>query len=81
MVVEKLSLESIGYLRPFAEKTLMQGAQTLIVLKDQHHVRQALDIIRAAKGDLVSLTPHRSSLEDLFIRKATGIEPRLQEAA
>ena len=81
MVVEKLSPESIEHLRPFAEKTLMQGAQTLIVLKDQHHVRQALDIIRAAKGDLVSLTPHRSSLEDLFIRKATGIETRLQEAA
>lgn len=81
MVAEKLGPESIEHLRPLAEKLLTQGSQTLIVLKDQYHVRQALDIVRAAKGDLVSLTPHRSSLEDLFIRKASGLEPRLQEAA
>ena len=81
MVAEKLGPESIEHLRPLADKLLTQGSQTLIVLKDQHHVRQALDIVQAAKGDLVSLTPHRSSLEDLFIRKASGLEPRLQEAA
>ncbi len=81
MVVEKLGPESLEHLRPFTEKILLQGNQTLLVLKDQHHVRQALDLVRVAKGDLVSLTPHRSSLEDLFIRKAAGLEPRLQEAA
>jgi ABC-2 type transport system ATP-binding protein len=81
MIVEKLSPESIEHLSPFAEKILTQGVQTLIVLKDQHHVRQALEVVRTGKGDLVMLTPHRSSLEDLFIRKATGLEPHLQEAA
>lgn len=81
MVVERLSAEGVERVRPLAKKLLTQGTQTLVVLKDQHHVRQALDIIRTAKGDLVSLTPHRSSLEDLFIQKATGQESRLQEAA
>jgi ABC-2 type transport system ATP-binding protein len=81
MVVEKLSAESLEHLRPLAEKFLTQGDQTLVVLKDQHQVKQALEVVRAAKGELISLTPHRSSLEDLFIQKATGLEPRLQEAA
>ncbi|MDF0666919.1 MAG: ABC transporter ATP-binding protein [Nitrospira sp.] len=81
MVVERLSDEGMEHLRPFAKKVLTQGTQTLIVLKDQHQVRQALEVVRATKGELVSLTPHRSSLEDLFIRMATGLESRLQEAA
>jgi len=81
MVVERLSAEGMEHLRPFVKKLLTQGTQTLIVLKDQHQVRQALEVVRTAKGELVSLTPHRSSLEDLFIRMATGLESRLQEAA
>jgi ABC-2 type transport system ATP-binding protein len=81
MIVERLSTEGMEHLRPLAEKLLTQGAQTLIVLKGQHQVKQALDIVRAAKGDLISLTPHRSSLEDLFIREVKGLEPGLQEAA
>jgi ABC-2 type transport system ATP-binding protein len=37
-------------------------------------VDQVLDVIRSAKAKLVALTPHKTSLEDLFIRKATGMQ-------
>ena len=41
----------------------------LVVLKSQQQVGGALEIIRAAKASLVSLTPQKGSLEDLFIRE------------
>lgn len=81
LIVEGLSAEGMEHLRSLTEKLLTQGAQTLVVLKNQHQVKPALDIVRAAKGDLVSLTPHRSSLEELFIREVKGLEPGLREAA
>ena len=79
MVVEGLSAEGMEHLRPLAEKLLMQGNQALVVLKNQQQVVNALEIVRAAKGELVSLTPHKSSLEELFIREVKGLEPRLRE--
>ena len=79
MIVEGLSTEGLEHLRPLAEKLVRQGGQTLIVLKNQHQVAQALEIVRTAKGELLSLTPHRNSLEELFIREVRGLEPGLRE--
>ena len=42
----------------------------MVILASQQHVDQALDVIRSAKAKLVALTPHKASLEDLFIREA-----------
>jgi hypothetical protein len=50
----------------------MQGDRMLVVLKSQQQVGGALEIIRAAKASLVSLTPQKGSLEDLFIREVEG---------
>lgn len=79
MVVEGLSQEGLDHLRPLAEKLLLQGSQALVVLKGQPQVADALEIVRAAKGELVSLTPHKSSLEELFIREVKGGQPNLLE--
>ena len=46
----------------------------MVVLSSQQSVDQALDVIRSANAKLVALTPHKASLEDLFIRKATGAQ-------
>jgi ABC-2 type transport system ATP-binding protein len=46
----------------------------MVVLSSQQAVDLALDVIRSAKAKLVALTPHKASLEDLFIRKATGAQ-------
>ena len=79
MVVEGLSAEGLEHLRPLVEKFVIQGTQVLVVLKNQQHVAAALEIVRAAKGELVSLTPHKSSLEELFIREVKGLVPGLRE--
>jgi hypothetical protein len=35
-----------------------------------------LDVIRAAKATLISVTPHQSSLEDLFMKEVRDQEIR-----
>jgi ABC-2 type transport system ATP-binding protein len=79
MVVEGLGTEGLEHLHPLAEKILTQGTQSLVVLKSQRQVVNALEIIRSAKGELASLTPHKSSLEELFIREVKGRAPGLRE--
>ena len=67
LVVDRLSPEGLDHLRPLTDKVVMQGDRMLVVLKSQQQVGGALEIIRAAKASLVSLTPQKGSLEDLFI--------------
>jgi ABC-2 type transport system ATP-binding protein len=74
LVIDRLSQDGLEHLRPLTEKVVVQGHHLLAVLKHPRDVDAALDIIRAAKATLVSLTPHRSSLEDLFIRMVQGQE-------
>jgi hypothetical protein len=42
-----------------------------LVVTGQGQANRALEVIRAAKATLVSLTPQKSSLEDLFMREVT----------
>lgn len=80
LVVERLSAEGLEHLRPLANTIVAQGDRLLAVLKQPRDVDGALDIIRAAKATLVSLTPHRSSLEDLFIRLVKGPQSAEKES-
>jgi ABC-2 type transport system ATP-binding protein len=72
LVVDRLSPEGLDHLRPLTDKVVLQGDRMLVVLKSQQEVEGALEIIRAAKASLVSLTPQKGSLEDLFIREVEG---------
>jgi ABC-2 type transport system ATP-binding protein len=76
MVVTNLGDEGVDHLRPLSEKIVVQGIQVLVVLKSHQYVNNALDIVRSAKATLVSLTPHKGSLEDLFMRQ---VEERHQQ--
>jgi ABC-2 type transport system ATP-binding protein len=80
LVVDRLSPEGVDHLRPLTDKVVRQGERMLVVLKSQQQVEGALEIIRTAKACLVSLTPQKGSLEDLFIREVEGhrhpTEPR-----
>ncbi len=75
MVVDRLSPEGLAQLRLLASKVVLQGERVMVVLASQQSVDEALDVIRAAKAKLVSLTPHKASLEDLFIREVRGGQP------
>ena len=72
LVIDHLSPEGLEHLRPLTEKVVAQGDRLLAVLKHPRDVEPALSIIRAAKATLFSLTPHKRSLEDLFIGMVNG---------
>ena len=74
MVIDRLSLEGLEHLRVLATKVMVNGERVMVVLGSQCQVDEALDVIRAAHAKLVSLTPHKASLEDLFIREAKGMQ-------
>jgi ABC-2 type transport system ATP-binding protein len=74
MVIDRLLPEGLERIRPVASKVILQGERVMVVLTSQQSVDQALNVIRSAKAKLVSLTPHKASLEDLFIREAKGVQ-------
>lgn len=73
MVIDRLLPEALERIKPLATKVVLQGERVMVALTSQHNVDQAIDIIRSTKAKLVALTPHKSSLEDLFIREATVV--------
>ena len=74
MVVDRLSPEGLEHLRVLATKVVLNGERVMVVLSNQRQVDESLEVIRAAHAKLVSLTPHKASLEDLFIREAKGVQ-------
>ena len=80
VVVEGLGHEGLARLRQSADRVIIQGTQVLAVLPSSQHVGPVLEIIRGARATLVSLTPQKGSLEDLFIREVKNKQPELREA-
>jgi ABC-2 type transport system ATP-binding protein len=74
VVVQGLGEEGLAHVRPLVEKSVLQGDRVLLVLRGPEHVNGALDIIRAAKATLISLSPQASSLEDLFMKQVNQRE-------
>ena len=74
MVIDRLFPEALERIKPLASKVVFQGERVMVMLSSQQSVDQALEEIRSAKAKLVALTPHKASLEDLFIRKAAGAQ-------
>jgi ABC-2 type transport system ATP-binding protein len=74
MVVDRLSPEGIEKLRPLAIKTVLHGERVMAILASQRQVDEAIEVMRAHKAKLVSLIPHKASLEDLFILNARGVQ-------
>jgi ABC-2 type transport system ATP-binding protein len=68
-IVDGLDAQGQDLVRKIAAKVIPQGDRVLIVLQGQSQVNELLDLIRGRKASLISLTPHQSSLEDLFMRE------------
>jgi ABC-2 type transport system ATP-binding protein len=69
IVVEGLDGEGLAHLRGIAQTVVPQGERTFAVLRGQEQVEGILELIQARKASLISLTPQKSSLEDLFMRE------------
>lgn len=78
VVVDHLTPEGLEHLRPLSDKVVTQGGRVMVVLRSPQQVEGALEVIRVSKATLVSLTPHKSSLEELFIREAKGVPAQVE---
>ena len=54
-----------------ATRILQRGDRCLIVLSGQEHLEQVLAVLRQAKGKLVSVIPHKGSLEEIFLEQTS----------
>jgi ABC-2 type transport system ATP-binding protein len=56
-------------IRAFGARVADSGSRCLIVLPDPERLDELLAGLRAFGGRLVSVTPHKGSLEELFVRQ------------
>jgi len=69
VVVDGLDAEGLAMLETMAHRVVAQGSRVLCVMNGQGRVNDLLDLARARQATVLSLTPQKSSLEDLFIRE------------
>ena len=70
LVVEDVSEAVLAGIRDLAATVMRRGNQVLIKLDGEERVNSLLDLILKQKGRVVSLTPHKRSLEDLFLTES-----------
>jgi ABC-2 type transport system ATP-binding protein len=70
LVVEDVSEAVFTGIQDLAATVMRRGNQVLIKLDDEERVNSLLDLILKQKGRVVSLTPHKRSLEDLFLTES-----------
>jgi ABC-2 type transport system ATP-binding protein len=70
IVCRGVASRDLPLIRAGATRVLEQGAQCLVVLPTSERVEEALTEIRSRGGTLVSVTPHKGSLEEIFLRQA-----------
>ena len=71
VVCQQLKVEENAFIHSLATRVLQQGQQCLIVLPSPDAVDALVGEIRRQGGRLLSVTPHKASLEDLFFQEAT----------
>lgn len=71
VVCQQLKVEGNAFIHSLATRVLQQGQHCLIVLPTPDAVDALVGEIRRQGGRLLSVTPHKASLEDLFFQEAT----------
>ena len=75
ILVERLAEAGVREAEQLGGTVVRRGNHVLIKLDDEHKVDQVLDLIRRHAGRLVSLVPHKRSLEDLFLKETVEVGP------
>lgn len=70
IVCRQIKAEGNAFIHSLATRVLQQGQQCLIVLPNPDAVDAVVGEIRRQGGRLLSVTPHKASLEDLFFQEA-----------
>jgi ABC-2 type transport system ATP-binding protein len=72
VVCGEFPMERTQELRTMAARLVQTGRQLLIVLPGPERLPDALDLIRKHGATLVSVTPQKHSLEELFFKEGVG---------
>jgi len=78
IVCRQIKAEGNAFIHSLATRVLQQGQQCLIVLPNPDAVDAVVGEIRRQGGRLLSVTPHKASLEDLFFQEAAHEVSRVQ---
>ena len=70
LVVEGLSEAALATVGNLVVTLMRRGNQVLIKLDDEGKVNGLLDLILKQQGQVISLIPHKRSLEDLFLTES-----------
>ena len=77
IVCQHIKTEGNTLIHSLATRVLQQGQQCLIVLPSPDAVDALVGEIRRQGGRLLSVTPHKASLEDLFFHEAAQAASRV----
>jgi ABC-2 type transport system ATP-binding protein len=69
VVCEGVRKDKLDALRGLASRVVERGAQCLIVLPEPDRLDEVITSIRSWGGRLISVTPHKGSLEELFVQQ------------
>ncbi len=69
VVVEGVAEAGVREVERLGVRVVRSGNQVLIGLNDKGRVDEVLELVRRHGGKLVSLVPHKRSLEDLFLKE------------
>ena len=72
IVVEGMAPIGVQEVERLGGTVMKKGDQVLIRLDDDVQVNAVLGLIRQHRGRLISLVPHKRSLEDLFLKEVGG---------
>lgn len=78
IVCQQVHADGNALIRSMASRVLQQGQQCLIVLPSSDGVDAMVGEIRRQGGRLISVTPHKASLEDLFFQEAVTDTSRVE---
>jgi len=72
LVVENVADDLVEKLRQDGTRVLRRDRATVLTFRDEGRARAALAAAVSSGATVVSLTPHRRSLEELFVSRARG---------
>ncbi len=80
IVCQGLKADGIPAITSAATRVLQRGQHSLIMLPGPDRLEETLAVIRAQGGTLISVTPQKGSLEELFLEQADG-RPKFEASA
>ena len=72
IIAESIPPKADSEFKHMGAAVVRRGCQALIELNDQRRTDDVLDLVRRHRGRIVSLVPHKRSLEDIFLEQTRG---------